>query len=57
MYSSGCVFSGIVEGYNIIEIIIIGAIHNMVKLIISEGMGMFGVIATKYENKTNMPLI
>lgn len=57
MYSSGCVFCGIVDGYMRRIMIIIGRRATKVIFMVREGIGIFGEIATKYENKTNMPLI
>lgn len=45
------------EGLTYIISIINGATPAIPTTIDSDGMGMLGVIATKYENKTNIPPI
>lgn len=55
--SSGCVLMREEEGYMNIISNIEGRSSRNIMFMVSEGMGMLGVIATKYENRTNIPLM
>jgi len=56
IYSSGCIIIGDIWGINIIIDKIKGIDKIIIILMIIDGIGRLGEMATKYENRTNIPL-